>query len=484
MKNYKLNAKALGSLCENEIPNYKLTDCKSQILHIGVGNFHRSHQANYLHKLLQQNDNNWRICGAGIMPQDLLMKNRLAEQDYLYTLISQESELEDIKIIGSIRDFIHIPTEYDKYLKKFCESELKIVSLTITEKGYCNDTNWDLDIKNELIQHDLTNNDEIPLTGIGVLAKGLKARMNSKVSPITIMSCDNIPENGNVLKKLLLQFINLSKDYELIDYINKNIKFPCSMVDRITPITTDEKIKYLYEKYGIEDSIPVFSEKYIQWVIEDDFNVDRPRWEDVGAQIVKDVKPYELMKTRLLNGGHTALAFPSLLKGFIFVDDAMKDKQIKKFVKSYMNEVKVTLKDIEDVDYDEYIEKLIIRFANPATKDRILRLAEDTSAKFLNFVINPLMLLLESNKKVPMITTVLASWIIYLNKSISNADYIVKDPLKDKIQKAASLSIENVTNFLSLSEIFPNKILEKKEFVEDLQKTINSILEDGIISVI
>ena len=340
------------------------------------------------------------------------------------------------------------------------------------------------DINNELIQHDLKKYEETPLTGIGVLAKGLKARMNSNVSPITIMSCDNIPENGNVLKNILLQFISLSNDYELVNYIKENIKFPCSMVDRITPITTDEKIKYLYEKYGIIDSIPVFSEKYIQWVIEDDFNVDRPRWEEVGAQIVKDVKPYELMKTRLLNGGHTALTFPSLLKGFIFVDDAMNDKQIKKFVKCYMDEIKVTLDTIEGVNYDDYIEKLIIRFANPATKDRILRLAEDTSAKFLNFVINPLMILLDRNKKVPMITTVLASWIVYLYKSNTNSEFIIKDPLKDKIQRAAFLSIEDVTNFLSLNEIFPNAILKKKEFVDDLQKSINSIIEDGIINFI
>lgn len=484
MEEIKLNDKALASLCKNEIPKYKLENCKCQILHIGVGNFHRSHQANYLHKLLQIADSDWRICGAGLMPQDLKMKKSLIEQDYLYTLVSQESELERLKIIGTIRDFIHIPTEFDAFINKFCEDELKIVSLTITEKGYCNNTDWQLDINNEKIQHDLNNKDEIPLTGIGVLAKGLRARMLKGSSPITIMSCDNIPENGHVLKNILLKFIELSNDFELIDYIAKNIKFPCSMVDRITPITTEDKKEYLLKKYGIKDLVPVFSEQYLQWVIEDDFNVERPQWENVGAEIVKDVKPYELMKTRLLNGGHTALSFPSLLKGYTYVDIAMNDSQIKNFVKSYMDEIKITLNLIPGVSYDEYIDQLIIRFANPATKDRVLRLSEDTSAKFLNFIINPLMILLNKKEKVNMITIVLASWIVYLSKSLTNLEYEVKDPLADKIQKQAALSISDATNFLSLSEIFPKEILEEKEFINELNSTIKRIIENGIEDVL
>jgi len=256
------------------------------------------------------------------------------------------------------------------------------------------------------------------------------------------------------------------------------------MVDRITPITTKDKKEYLLNKYGIKDTVPVFSEQYLQWVIEDDFNVERPKWEEVGAQIVDDVKPYELMKTRLLNGAHTALSFPSLLSNYVFVDDAMNDEIISNFVRSYMEEVKDTLDPIEDVDYDEYINKLIIRFANPATKDRILRLAEDTSSKFLNFVIYPLTTLLSDNKKVKMITIVLASWIIYLSKSVTDNNLEVKDPLCDKLQTLASKSLLDSKVFLGISEIFPNEIVNNNNFVENLDNVIKEILEKGIKSVL
>jgi len=484
LKTIDLNLKALDSLENKDVPKYKLTDCKTQILHIGVGNFHRSHQAYYLHKLMQQNDTGWRICGAGLMPQDLKMKEALQKQDYLYTLDAQELESEEVTVIGTIRDFIHISTEMQRFIDKFTSDDLRIVSLTVTEKGYCNTTDWKLDVTNERVIHDLNKTDEAPITAVGVLAKGLKARMQVNARPITIMSCDNIPENGMVLKNVLLKFVELTGDLELIDYIKKSIVFPCCMVDRITPITTPEKKEYLATKYGINDNFPVFSEKFIQWVVEDNFNVERPEWEKVGAQIVDDVRPYELMKTRLLNGGHTSLSFPSLLSGFVFVDDAMRDPKIKKFVNSYMDEVKQTLNPIEGVDYDEYINELIVRFANPATKDRILRLAEDTSSKFLNFIINPLMILLNKGEKVPMITMVLASWIVYLAKAHTNSEYEVKDPLGSKLKKIAHESLTDVKPFLSVKEIFPKEILENKEFIDNLNSTIKSVLDDGPMQVL
>lgn len=484
MKPINLNIKNMDNLKIKDVPKYKLTDCSCQILHIGVGNFHRSHQAYYLHKLLQQKDTNWRICGAGLMPQDLKMKEALQQQDYLYTLVSQELEAEDISVIGTIRDFIHISTEFSTFIDKFTSDELKIVSLTVTEKGYNNTTDWNLDATNERIIHDLNNPNEVPMTAVGVLARGLKERMKAKAKPITIMSCDNIPENGQVLKNVLLQFVELTKDTELVDYIKKSIVFPCCMVDRITPITTEDKKSYLSTKYGIHDNFPVFSEQFIQWVIEDNFNVERPEWEKVGAQIVDDVRPYELMKTRLLNGGHTALAFPSLLSGFVYVDEAMGDEKIKGFVKKYMKEVEPTLSPIEGVDYDKYIDQLIIRFSNPATKDRLLRLAEDTSSKFLNFVINPLMILLDKGEKASKITMVLASWIIYLAKSLNDEKLEVKDPLGTKLQKIASESLVDASPFLSVKEIFPKEILDNKEFINNLNSTIKSILDNGPMVVL
>lgn len=484
MKNIDLNNKALGSLCDKEIPKYDLDSNKCQILHIGVGNFHRSHQAYYLHKLLQLDDSGWRICGAGLMSQDLKMKEALKKQDYLFSLVSQELEKEDLSIIGTIRNFIHIPSEFDSFLDKVCDDDLKIISLTITEKGYSNTTNWDLDVENKNIIHDLNEKNETPKTAIGVLSRALKERMLREKGPITILSCDNIAENGHVLKRLLLQYIKLENDLDLLKYVQDNVKFPCCMVDRITPTTTAEKKEYLLNKYSINDLVPVFSEQYLQWVIEDDFNVERPKWENVGAQIVDDVKPYEIMKTRLLNGAHTALTFPSLLKNFVFVDDAMNDDKIKSFVNGYMQEVKGTLNPIEDVDYDEYINSLIIRFSNPATKDMLLRLAEDTSSKFLNFIINPLVLLLKANKEVSIITIIIASWIVYLSNAAFDEKLEVKDPLSNKLKEVAPKALIDASLFLSIDEIFPKEILKYSDFIDDLNEKIAQIKDNGIEKVL
>ena len=476
----KLANEALGNLQNVEVPTYNLKHKECRILHIGVGNFHRAHQAFYLHELLQLEDTPWRICGAGLMQQDIHMKKSLEEQDHLYTLVSQKSDSEKIRIIGTIRDYVHIGSEYQKFIELFASDELKILSLTITEKGYCLNTDWNLDIEHKGIVHDLENPNDIPHTAIGILAYGLEQRMLRGAKPLTIMSCDNIPQNGEVLKGIITQFVAQAKKTELKEYLEKSVKFPSSMVDRITPVTTKDKKDYLTSKYGIQDQVPVFSEDFIQWVIEDDFNVERPEWERLGVQLVKDVKPYEHMKTRLLNGGHTALTFPSLLAGHTYVDDAMNDSRISAFLRAFMNEVKTTLKPIEGVDYAAYIDELLTRFANPAIKDRLQRLAEDTSVKFLNFIIPPLIALLKEGRDVSMITFALASWIVYLFKSTTNPEYAINDPIGEKLQEAATKSIADCTEFLSIAEIFPKEIMNYKEFHHGLTKNIKEIQEKGI----
>jgi len=467
-----------------EIPHYPLQIQSNTILHLGVGNFHRSHQAYYLHQLLQSNTSDWSICGAGLMPQDINMKETLADQDFLYTLVTQESEKEDACIIGSIRDFIHIPTEFEKYSETCVSKNLKIISLTITEKGYCFDSDMNLDRENRSIRHDLSRKDEAPVSAIGVLAYGLRQRMLSGQSPLTVLSCDNIPENGSVLKRILLQFVKQQGDIALQDYISQSISFPCSMVDRITPTTTEEKKSYLEEKYKIKDGVPVFAEQFIQWVVEDDFKSGRPDWAKAGVTFVDDVKPYELMKIRLLNGGHSSLAYLSLLAGYYYVDDAMHDKKIRNFVFSYMNELKATLEPIEGVDYDAYIQNLLSRFANPAVRDRLLRLAEDGSTKLLNFTIGPLLSLLKMGNQVPNITIVLASWIVYLHQSNTNKDFEVKDPIAGKLQKAAAESLESLSGFLSIQEVFPKEIFQYQDFIDHLERAVIRIREKGISDLI
>ncbi len=462
-----------------DMPDYNLEQTDCSILHLGVGNFHRSHQAFYLHQLMKMNDSGWRICGAGLMPQDIKMKEALVSQDYLYTLVTRELENEEIALIGSIRDFIHTPTEPGRFAELCRNRNLKILSLTITEKGYCYDNNWNLDRTNLNVRHDLEKKEETPLTAVGLIVYGLKERLKTGAFPLTILSCDNIPENGDVLKKLLYQFLEETGDRNLLEYVRKSITFPCTMVDRITPNTSDENRSYLKDKYGLQDEVPVFAEQFIQWVIEDKFAAGRPAWEEIGAQLVEDVKPYELMKIRLLNGGHSALAYLSLLAGYQYVDDAMNDSRIREFVRAYMNTLKKTLNPIAGIDYDEYIETLLRRFANPAVRDKLLRLAEDGSSKILNFIVGGLLILLKQNEDVSPISTALASWIVYLDQSRSNEAFEVKDPLAEKLREKAALSMNDATPFLSMVEVFPQEILNQKSFLEELNTKIRILREKG-----
>lgn len=480
MKTHTLSARSLKKLQKSiSIPSYRMGKNPCTILHFGIGNFHRSHQAFYLHSLLQIADTDWRICGVGLMPGDALMKENLASQDYLYSLVMQGSHAEELSIIGSIDDLIVLPEEYDRLMSVSCSKELRIISLTVTEKGYCYDAEWDLDREHPDIKHDIAHPDQ-PVTVPGVLARCLKERFSSSDLPITIMSCDNIPENGKVLKKVLFSYLQLIGEQALLDTIERSVSFPCTMVDRITPATTDAQREYLKGTYGIIDVCPVFSEDFIQWVIEDDFKAGRPDWETVGAALTGDVVPYELMKIRLLNGSHSAISYLSLLAGYTYVDDAVTDSEIKAFLKSYLQEIRKTLKPIPAVDFEVYIESLIRRFSNIAIRDRLLRLAEDGSRKIPNAIIAPLNELLDTGKPTACITFSLAAWIVYLAQSVDNEAYKVEDPMSELLVTAAQTALEDVREFLGLAGLFPKELLEQEQFIAVLQQDIDRIVTRGI----
>jgi len=476
-----LSKKNLALISEKmEVPAYPAEEGTYRILHLGVGNFHRSHQAYYLHKLLMKQPVPWRICGAGLMPQDLSMKEALRAQDYYYTQVAQEQDSEEAVVIGSISDFIHVPTEFDRFVQVFTDQNTKILSLTVTEKGYCYDSNRELDTAHSGIIKDLENREGTPETVPGLLVYCLNRRLESGAAPLTIMSCDNIPKNGDILRQVLMKYIGLVNNDALKSYVEECVTFPCTMVDRITPVTTDSQKEYLQTHYGISDRVPVFSEAYIQWVIEDHFVTDRPAWETVGAQLVDDVKHFEYMKIRLLNGSHSALSYLSLLKGYEFVDDAMGDELIHSFLYSYMNEIKESLEPMEGQDYDAYIQSLLKRFGNSAVRDRLLRLAEDGSIKIPNAIIEPLMMLLKEGRDVPCVVTALAAWIVYLAESNRDSRFPVKDPNGELLRKKALTSMADVRAFLSVRQIFPAEILEETKFIEELSLAVKVISGKGI----
>ncbi|CAM9266229.1 unnamed protein product, partial [Choristocarpus tenellus] len=400
--------------------------------HLGVGGFHRhvflSHQAVYTDDLLNltaqmeeetnmvSDSKKWGIVGIGLMDWDRKIYNVMKEQDTLYTLLSRGGAMEsDARVVGSIVDFMFAPDDHQAVIDKLAHPLTRIVSLTVTEKGYCQNVNGDLDTKdNVFVKSDLEGNLAKPKTAIGMIVAGLRQRRNSGVPSFTVLSCDNLPENGDKVKHVVLQMAQLV-DPELRIWVEKNTTFPNTMVDRITPMTEQEHIEIVARDYCVCDKWPVIAEDFKQWVIEDKFCNGVPDWDKVGALMVKDVKPYEFMKLRLLNGGHSSLSYISVLCGYNYVDDAMSDPLISGFVKSFFNEMSPTLLPVPGVDTDDYQVKLIERFGNPYIKDKLKRLAEDGSKKMANTMKEGVIELSERGMSYTVIALANAAWIKYMS---------------------------------------------------------------------
>ncbi|MBV9391115.1 MAG: mannitol dehydrogenase family protein, partial [Verrucomicrobia bacterium] len=316
-------------------PAYDRSKKQFTIAHIGVGGFHRAHQAVYLDDLLQQ-ESGWRIAGIGLLEQDRRMRDVLSSQDYLYAVVERSAASDKARIIGSIGEYLFAPEERDLVIDKMTEPTTPIVSLTITENGYyVNQATGEFDDRNPEILYDLDNPHQ-PKCSFGFIVEALDRQRRRGLQPFTLLSCDNLQGNGEVARKMILAFAEL-RDPGLRNWIESNVSFPNSMVDRITPATTDEDRAMVRDKFQIEDGWPVVCEPFRQWVIEDHFPAGRPAWEKAGAQITDDVLPYEKMKIRLLNAGHQALCYIGMLLGYKFAHEAMGDDSIRKFVKRMMD---------------------------------------------------------------------------------------------------------------------------------------------------
>jgi len=476
----KLNNAGLEQIAQKVgIPNYGRENLKSGIVHMSIGGFHRAHQAFYIDKLLADSPENWMITAVGLLPSDEQNIATLNTQDCLYTLVQRSAEEDVPRVIGSIKHAIHAPSDPQEVLKVLAAESTKIVSLTVTEKGYCYDQTGNLDQTNHHVSQDLQNLDS-PKTVLGYLVASLQVRKNNDLNPFTIMSCDNLPGNGHLTHKLVMQFAELV-DVELAKWIDETVKFPNAMVDRITPATDDSTLE-LVKKYQIDDAWPVACEDYVQWVLEDDFvNDDRPALEQVGVQLVEDVEPYEKMKVRLLNGSHSALAYISYLIGYRKVDDAMADQQIADFVRRYMDEdITPSVPDVPGIDLDEYKDSLIVRFANPAISDQIQRLAEDGSTKIPNAILPCIKYQLENGGSIKYACLALAAWFSYLRGVDEKLEPIdVNDPMAERFKTAMQLDSNTSKNILAISEVFGTELPANEEFVNQLDQALQSISSKG-----
>jgi mannitol 2-dehydrogenase len=412
-----LNAATLSSLDPAVArPEYDRSAVTPGIVHFGVGNFHRAHEAMFIDQILARGDTGWAICGVGVLEGDRAMRDALHAQDTLYTLVTNAPDGTRVaRVIGSITEYLFAPDNPEAVLARLADPATRIVSLTVTEGGYSvNDTTGEFDPQDPLTLRDLEPGTALPGSVLGYITAGLARRRATGIPPFTVMTCDNIQGNGHVAQTAVVGFAS-RKDPDLATWIAENVAFPNSMVDRITPVTTDETRASVLAEYGIEDRWPVRAESFAQWVLEDNFPTGRPPLEQVGVQMVEDVMPYELMKLRLLNASHQALAYPGILAGEEFVHVVCREPVFARFLLDYMRlEAMPTLQPVPGIDLDAYCEELIQRYTNEAVRDTLARLAFDGSERISKFLLPVVRDQLASGGDIRRCAFVLAAWSRFL----------------------------------------------------------------------
>ncbi|RWB19187.1 MAG: mannitol dehydrogenase family protein [Mesorhizobium sp.] len=397
------------------IPRYDRGAVTPGIIHLGVGAFHRAHQAAYVDACLADGEADWGIVGVSLRSPDT--RDALSPQDGLYTLAVRDSAGEKLQVVGSILSLLVAPEDPGAVLAALTDPRIRIVTLTITEKAYLRAADGALDEAHPDIVHDLANPGS-PKTAHGFLAEALARRRAAGTPPFTVLCCDNLPANGATLHRLLVEFAKLrdarasAGHRPLAGYVADEVAFPSSMVDRIVPATTDADRARIAGELGLEDAWPVMTEPFRQWVIEDRFPAGRPAWERFGVTMVEDVGPFEDMKLRLLNGAHSGIAYLGLLSGHATVDRAFADPAIRQFVDALWAEAIPTLPDDAGLDTTAYTAELAARFSNTALAHRTAQIANDGSQKLPQRIVASALARLEAKLLPEHLSLVVAAWIV------------------------------------------------------------------------
>ena len=468
------------------LPHYDRATVTPGIVHIGVGGFHRAHQAMYVDSLLDAGlATDWGICGVGLLPADERIAHVLHAQDGLYSLLEKAADARPrLRVIGSIVEYFYAPRAVAKGLDRLSSPQIRIVTLTVTEGGYnVHRVTGEFDATEPGVVADLAHPSR-PGTVFGLLVEALARRRASGMAPFAVVSCDNVQGNGAVTRRAVTSFARL-RDPALADWIDSHVRFPNSMVDRITPVTDPRDRAVVRDRFGIDDGWPVVCEPFTQWVLEDDFPLGRPPLEQAGVQLVDDVEPYELMKLRLLNASHQALGHAGLLAGYRYVHEATADPVLAAWVRGYMlREAIPSLRPVPGIELADYVDELLRRFANPEIRDTLARVCVDASERIPKFLLPVIRHQLSTGGPVERSIAVLACWARFAEGTDEHGARLeIVDPAASTLAAAAQQERAAPLAFVRNRDIFGD-LADHRRFADSYLRTLTSIRERGVRAAI
>jgi fructuronate reductase len=483
MSGATLSEKTLGALpLWVARPAYDLAAVSTGIVHFGLGAFHRAHQAVYTDTVLRT-DPRWGICGVSLKTPRVT--HALAQQDGLYTVLEKGATGTSARVIGAVRETRFLGAGSASVIARISDPAVHVVSLTVTEKGYCHDpATGRLDPAHPDIAHDLAHR-RTPVSTIGLLVAGLDARRASGSGPINVVCCDNLPRNGRTVEELVTSFAQAA-DPDLVDWIGAHVAFPCTMVDRIVPATTDADRAEALHLLGVDDAVAVVAEPFSDWVLENRFTAARPAWEEAGARVAADIAPFEAMKLRLLNGAHSTLAYLGYLLGHEYLWQAASDPLLGKLVERMMAlEVAPTLEPPKDVDLSAYCAQLLTRFRNPALPHRTQQIAMDGSQKLPQRLLATVRDRLEGEGSIEHLALAIAGWIRYASGTDEQGRSItVADPLAKRFAAIAAQARGNASQladgFLGLTTVFGDDLSGNPAFRNAVARDVGALVRDGV----
>ena len=481
-----LSPSTLGTLSGGvDRPAYDRAEVTPGIVHLGIGAFHRAHMAVYVDELLAANPQ-WGIVGASLRRPDT--KEALEPQDFLYTVAIRDASGTKCRIVGSILSVLDANREREALLVRMADPATRIVSLTVTEKGYCHDpATGELDENHPDIVHDIASPQD-PVSAPGMIVAALERRRAKGIAPFTVMSCDNLPSNGRTTARIVGRLAELYAP-SLGQWVRDKVAFPSTMVDRIVPATTDADRETITALTGLADAWPIVTEPFTQWVIEDSFCDGRPPFETAGAEMVEDVEPYELMKLRMLNGSHSTLAYVGYLAGHQYVSEAIGDPAIRKLIHGLMTDEAMPTLPMPRADLERYRDALLARFANPALRHRTWQIAMDGTQKLPQRLLATIRDRLATRGTIARLSLGVAAWMRYVTGiDEQGAPIDVKDPLAARLRSIADAAGRDAgrlaDGLLEVSEVFGRELPKNAAFRGAVVAHLDSLFEHGAAATV